>query len=99
MEDKLDIGNVQYSLVRRLINYKLSENKNIDNSNCSESLESVRKFLLGLPENFLRSSYFSMNLLFRAGKILFNRRVESSLKVKQASIPDAGYEEHHKFPK
>ena len=52
-----------------------------------------------LRANSLPSSYFPMNLLVRAGKILFKRRVEPSQKVKQASIPDAGYEEHHKFPK
>ena len=54
----------------------------------------------GLRANFLQSSYFSMNLLLvRAGKIPFNKRLEASSKMKQASIPDAGYEEHHKFPK
>ena len=53
----------------------------------------------GLRANLLPSSYFSMNLLVRAGKIVFKRREEPSQKVKQASIPGAGYEEHHKFPK
>ena len=30
VQDKLDIGNMQYSLARRLINYKSWENKNIE---------------------------------------------------------------------
>ena len=52
-----------------------------------------------LRANFLPSSSFSINHLVRAGKILLKRRVEPSWKVKQANIPGAGYQEHHKFPK
>ena len=52
-----------------------------------------------LQANFLLGSYFPMNHLGRANKILFKRRVELSYKVKQTSIPDAGYEEHQKFSK
>ena len=57
----------------------------------------------GLRANFLLSSYFSINLQdynkLRTGKILFNMNVEPSYKIKQATIPDAGYEEPHTFPK
>ena len=63
---------------------------------CYCSLTGVFK---GFRANFLRSSYFPMNHLVRAGKILFKNRVVVSWKVKQVSIPDADYVEHYKFPK
>ena len=53
----------------------------------------------GLRANFLPSSYFSMNLLVRAGKILLTGGWSQAKRVKQAIIPDAGYEEHHKLSK
>ena len=39
-----------------------------------------------------------MNHLVRVRKILFKRSVELTYEVKQANIPDAGYEEHQSFP-
>ena len=51
----------------------------------------------GLRANFLPRNYIAMNLLVKAGKILY-KKGKPSWKGKRVSIPDTGYEEWQKFP-